>query len=137
MAEIPHQDPVAGFRALLLAQTDSEIGPLGEENVGGWPDQGLLEKLDYVSVDLIDGDQNYFEQTAYLQVDVFSATRAKAKSLSAAISMLVVGYPEGVPLEGRVFQIDRGVCISSPRNAEWEDTKIRRQSARYEISVRR
>lgn len=137
MAETLHQDPIAGLRALLLAQTDEHLGPLKDENVGLWPSTGLLGKLDYVSIDLIDGGQDYFGGRYFMQVDVFSETRAEAKTIAGAISLLLLRYPQSVPLDSQVFQIDWANCFQAPHPAEWEDTKIRRESARYEISVRR
>ena len=130
-----------GVRALLLAQTDLVLGPLGESNFGEYPGTDLLGSigdLAYVSIEVVDGDADRFESEPVIDIDVFAKSRTKAKSVAAAIALVLLRYPQTVEVkEGQFFTIDRASCNRFPVKMPWDDSEIRRQSATYQLSVRR
>lgn len=136
----PHIYADEGIRALILAQTDLILGPLGDLNIGEYPGADLKTRIGdyaYVSIEVVDGNADRFESEPVVDVDVFALTRAKAKSVAAAIMLLFVRYPETVQVAGGHFTIDRASCLRSPVKLPWDDDTIKRQSATYQLSVRR
>lgn len=142
MSELPHIDPLEGVRELILKWWNDDELPTAapadvEKHVGEYPASGVVPVLDFVALDLVGGQQTYFDSRPLIAVDVFSKYRSTAKSLAAAISLQFLRYPDVVPVGDRFFMIDRAVCIQQPTSAAWEDENIRRLTARYELSVRR
>lgn len=133
--------PDEGLRSLILAQADAVLGPLESVNVGEYPGEDLLVRIGdqaYVSIEVVDGNGDRFESEPVVDIDVFALSRAKAKLVAAGIALLLVRYPESTTLSsGRVFTIDRATCLRDPVKMPWEDSGIRRQSATYQLSIRR
>lgn len=130
-----------GLRGLILAQSDAILGPLQSINVGEFPGEDLLGRIGdkaYVAIEVIDGNGDRFGSEPVIDIDVFALTRAKAKSVAAAVALLILRYPESVALSGgRVFTIDSANCTRFPVKLPWDDEQIKRQSATYQLSVRR
>lgn len=127
-----------GLRSLILAQNDAILGQLDDDNLGEYPGTDLLDKLPYVSIEVVDGSGDRFETEPVVDIDVFAASRAEAKSVAAAIALLILRYPESVQVAGgQIFTIDSATCIRFPVKLPWEDSQIKRQSATYQLSVRR
>lgn len=139
--ELPHIDPEKGVRLMVRAAVSeyAEIN-LTESQVGQWPTSGqtvIDADHDYISVEVGDGTQDYFESNPIIDIDVFTYdNKARAKKLASAISLYFLRYPQSVMVEGRLFQVDVARC-SVPKGMPWDDTKIRRISATLQLTVRR
>lgn len=130
----PHEygDNIA--HALITAL---DIEGVADASVGEFPGSGLAEKLPYVSVELVDGVQDFFESNPVVDIDVFAGSRAEAKRVAAAIVMGFLRYPRSVQVKDVVVTIDSVSILTSPVKRPWEDSNIRRQSATIQFSVRR
>lgn len=131
-----YTDPRSGLRALL--ERDIEA-PAGETlTFGTWPSTDLPEKLVYVAIEQVDGGIEGLDAFYIMSVDVFAETTSTARSVAQAIQSYLLGYPGGIRVAGQgYFHPDRVTCPQTPRDEEWEDENIRRQSAQYGISTRR
>lgn len=108
-----------------------------DTQIGEWPGSDLDQKLPYIAVEVVDGPADYLESEPVVDIDVFAATRKGAKSIAAAIQLAFLRYPSGVNVAGTWVTIDRVVCTGLPVKREWDDPSIRRQSATYQLTVRR
>lgn len=133
--ELPHIDAEAGFRLMVAVA----IG-LPAAQIGGWPTGtdvvALEDKLPYVSVSVGGGDQNYFQATPIIDVDVFASTVSSTKTLTEDLSLYFLRYPQSVVVGGRVFMLDNAE-VTIPQDMPWEDPKIRRRSVTIQATVRR
>lgn len=135
MEELPHvyADDLAR-EAILGFHLEGIDDPL---QVGEFPGSDLDEKLPYVSVEVVTGRADYFEQDPIVDIDVFAKTRAEAKKLAGAIQLAFLQYPHSVQVAEREVTIDTVNCNRLPVKMPWEDPQIRRQAATYQFSVRR
>jgi hypothetical protein len=96
-------------------------------------DNNLLDELPTVQVQRIPtgGDDGIRLDRAFVDVDVYAATRADAIALSATIRGLLLGELRGSSTEAAVF--GRVGTISPPAVRPYENTALRRVGATYEI----
>ena len=134
--ETPFRDPEEATREFVL-DCFKDLEDFGAANVGNFPGPGLAEKLPYVSVDLVDGPADYFEASPIMAIDVFAGRKDLAKKLAWELQLYFMRYPQVVEVQGRAFVLDFAECLSIPHDVPWDDTKVRRQSARYQITSRR
>lgn len=136
MSELPHIDPEAGLRQMVM-----DAVTLPQKQVGQWPESDdvtpLEEKLPYVSVEVNGGEQDYFASEPIVDIDVFADRKSEAKNVAAAIVLYFLRYPQSVVVDGRYFMVDHVDIISVPQDIPWDDPKIRRQSVTIKPTVRR
>ena len=96
-------------------------------------DNNLLDELPTVQVQRIPagGDDGIRLDRAFVDVDVYAATRADAIALSATIRGLLLGELRGSVTDAAVFS--RVGTISPPAARPYENTGLRRVGATYEI----
>jgi hypothetical protein len=96
-------------------------------------DNNLLDELPTVQVQRIPagGDDGIRLDRAFVDIDVYAATRAEAIALSATIRGLLLGELRGSSTEEAVFS--RVGTISPPAIRPYENTSLRRVGATYEI----
>jgi hypothetical protein len=96
-------------------------------------DNNLLDELPTVQVQRIPagGDDGIRLDRAFVDVDVYAATRADAIALSATIRGLLLGELRGSVTDAAVFS--RVGTISPPAVRPYENTGLRRVGATYEI----
>lgn len=96
-------------------------------------DNNLLDELPTVQVQRIPagGDDGIRLDRAFVDVDVYAATRAQAIALSATIRGLLLTELRGSATEDAVFS--RVGTISPPAIRPYENTALRRVGATYEI----
>lgn len=96
-------------------------------------DNNLLNELPTVQVQRVPagGDDGFRLDHAFVDVDVYAATRTEAIALSATIRGWLLGELAGAQTETAVF----GRIISSPPPAirPYENTALRRVGATYQI----
>jgi hypothetical protein len=96
-------------------------------------DNDLLDELPTVQVQRIPagGDDGIRLDRAFVDVDVYAATRAAAIELSATIRGLLLTQLRGSSTEKAVFS--RVATITAPAGRPYENTALRRVGATYEI----
>lgn len=96
-------------------------------------DNNLSNELPTVQVQRLPagGDDGIRLDRAFVDVDVYAATRADAISLSATIRGLLLGELRGSTTVAAVF--GRVGTISAPGIRDYENTALRRVGATYEI----
>jgi hypothetical protein len=96
-------------------------------------DNNLLDELPTVQVQRIPagGDDGIRLDRAFVDIDVYAATRADAIALSATIRGLLLGELRGSATDVAVFS--RVGTISPPAIRPYENTGLRRVGATYEI----
>jgi hypothetical protein len=96
-------------------------------------DNNLLNELPTVQVQRIPsgGDDGIRLDRAFIDIDVYAATRAEAIGLSATIRGLLLTELRGTSTEAAVFS--RVGTISAPGVRPYENTALRRVGAVYEI----
>lgn len=130
MTDLPFVDPEEGLFVLLGGQ-------FPDATIGSFPETEVALNLDYISIDLLDGNQDYFQDNPIIDIDVFSATRAQSKKLAGEVSALLLGYPWTVRVGARRFTIDSVGVIRRPVKEPWDDENVRRTGATYQLAVRR
>jgi hypothetical protein len=96
-------------------------------------DNDLLDELPTVQVQRIPagGDDGIRLDRAFVDVDVYAATRANAIALAATIRGLLLGELRGSVTAAAVFT--RVATVSPPAPRPYENTALRRVGATYEI----
>jgi hypothetical protein len=96
-------------------------------------DNNLLDELPTVQVQRIPagGDDGIRLDRAFVDIDVYAATRAEAIALSATIRGLLLGELRGSSTD--VAVVSRVGTISPPAIRPYENTGLRRVGATYEI----
>ena len=96
-------------------------------------DNNLLDELPTVQVQRIPagGDDGIRLDRAFVDIDVYAASRAEAIALSATIRGLLLGELRGSSTDVAVFA--RIGTISPPAVRPYENTGLRRVGATYEI----
>jgi hypothetical protein len=138
MSERTFLSPEQGIAALVL----SKEAPAGvtlpiPSAIGEYPGLTLAGRMPYLSLEVIDGDQSYFEDEPLVEANAFTGSWSASESLLNHISLTLMGYPRSVTLGSRRFIIDSCRVIQRPRREDWDDDKVRRMSAIYQLSIRR
>ena len=96
-------------------------------------DNNLLNELPTVQVQRVPagGDDGIRLDRAFIDVDVYAATRAQAIALSATIRGLLLTQLRGSATDNAVFS--RVGTITPPASRPYENTALRRVGATYEI----
>lgn len=135
MAEETHVYADELMRELVLSLGIEELED--PEQVGEFPGSDLKDRLPYVAIEVVTGTADYFEQEPIIDIDVFASSRSEAKKVAAALQLAFLQYPWSVQVAERNVTIDEVRCNRTPVKLPWEDPEVRRQSATYQLSVRR
>lgn len=138
MSEKPFLSVEKGVSALVLSKPapDGVVLPAAS-SFGEYPGLALTTKMPYVSVEVLDGAQSFLEDEPLIELNAFTASWSVSESLLNHISLTLMGYPRSVTLGSRRFIIDSARVIQRPRREDWDDDKVRRMSAIYQLSIRR
>ncbi len=138
MSETPFISVERGVAALALSKEPPQGVTLPQAtNVGEYPGLGLVARMPYLSIEIIDGTQDFLTDEPLVEVNAFTASWSASESLLNHISLSLMGYPRSVTLGSRRFVVDSCRTIQRPRREDWEDDKVRRMSAIYQLSIRR
>lgn len=91
----------------------------------------------YVFLERIGGSRTRLNDYPTVDVEVFAPGRAAARSLSESIDALILGYPHGVTVGSEKVVIDAAASLRTPTLLPWEDSRVKRYGATYQLSVRR
>lgn len=138
MSETTFMSVEKGVTALALSRP--AIGGAQLPTAEGWgeyPGIALADRMPYVSVEVVSGEQTFLQDEPLVEVNAFAASWSASESLLNHISLSLMGYPRSVTLGSRRFIVDSCRTIQRPRREDWEDDKVRRMSAIYQLSIRR
>ena len=95
------------------------------------------ENLPYLRVSLVGGSGGRLNRVSVVDIEHFADTYAQAISQAEAFSAYLLGYPRSVKVGERLVVLDMVVETRPPVELPWDDSRIRRFAATYQISVRR
>lgn len=114
----------------ILADEAGEV----DTHVGAdMPGVSLESRLPFVWARRTGGADRFFSDYPVVDIDVFGSTRRAAYDLSESIRAKLLAAPV---LAGGVV-IDTATTRTSPIRLPWDNEKVRRWGATYELSARR
>ncbi|MEH0417793.1 hypothetical protein [Streptomyces sp. B21-083] len=127
MADVGSVDVELEVMVWLRARLDSSVAVRDEL------DNNLLNELPTVQVQRIPagGDDGIRLDRAFVDIDVYAATRPAAIALSATVRGLLLAELRGTVTDNAVFC--RIGTITPPAQRDYENTALRRVGATYEI----
>ena len=93
--------------------------------------------LPYFRAEVIGGSGGRLQRASLVDVEHFAGTYRAAKMQAEAFSAYLLGYPRSVTVDERLVVLDMVVETRPPVELPWDDSRIRRFAATYQISVRR
>lgn len=104
----------------------------GPTRVGTVTPDRLLTRVPYVRVNHIDGSGGFVTDYPVVDIDVFAETRDAARFMAESIRQeLLVARRVGSAV------LDRVDTTSSPRRLPWDEDRVWRYGATYQLSFRR
>jgi hypothetical protein len=130
----PFPDIIDGLK-ILFAQWFPELAtqPDDDFRVGRVFPPNLQDRLPFVRMADIGGNDDGLTDTPLIDIDVFHQTFAQARDLSKGIQVRLLGYPHRV---GSLV-IDEVRTAMRPHDVPWDDDRVRRFYSSYQISARR
>lgn len=130
----PYPDVIEGLKLLFPRwYPELETEPDGTFHVGRVFPDDLQDHLPYVRVRDIGGNDDGLTDVPLIDVDIFHSSFRQARDLALGIQGKLLAYPHRV--EGMV--LDRVSTAMRPHDVPWDDDRVFRQYASYQIHARR
>lgn len=125
--------PFVDVEKWAMALIDRDVPELFEKSGTELPD-GLATP--YCRVERLPGRRNRLKDYPWLDVEVF-APGVDGKMLLEAIDVVLSGYPRGVAVGDRFVKLEDITVITPPRRLPWDDDRVRRYAATYQLRLSR
>lgn len=112
---------------------DLADGGIIDQHVGNDVPADVQARLPFVTVERVDGDDDFFTDYPEVDVEVFDSSRNGAYHLSEAIRQRL--RDPLLNLAG--VRVDRVLTSTGPRRLPWDADGTHRRGATYRLSIRR
>jgi hypothetical protein len=107
-------------------------------NTGTRTPDNLQDRLEFIRIRRVGGNDDQVTDRARVDVEVFAATRAAGETLTEQIRRrLSVRGPLTVTSGGRPVVVDRSQLLAGPVELAWPDPEVRMFHATYQLESRR
>jgi hypothetical protein len=125
--------PFPDIEKFVMALIDRDVPELTDKSGTELP-VGLA--VPYARVERLPGRRNRLVDYPWVDVEVF-ATGTAGKLLLEAIDVAFSSYPSGVAVGDRFVKLEDVSVITGPRRLPWDDDRVRRYAATYQLRVSR
>lgn len=127
---------------LLLVSWFPELAAVDDDDessfrVGTVFPPNLYDRLPFVRLTSIGGNDDGAVDYPLLDVDVFHFTNRQAKALARAIRAKLLGWPHWVEVEGKGVLIKKVRTAMRPHPVPWDDDRVARYYGSYVAEVPR
>lgn len=130
----PYPDVVEAIADLcILWFPELATRPGGDFRVGRVFPDNIQNKLPFVRMADIGGNDDGLTDIPLIDIDVFHKTFVQARDLSKGIQARLLGYPHVIG----TTVIDRVRTAMRPHDVPWDDDRVKRFYSSYQISARR